>query len=111
MDSNYYITIRRFIHVFQSKVLGIPDEECINQYKTAKDDKKSGVEYCMAAGEATADKMLVASADFSGNEIPEQEEENEADGQTEEVQSGEEEQQENNASGSALHNLSSFLLL
>ena len=110
LDSNYYITIRRFIHVFQSKVLGIPDEECINQYKTAKDDKKSGVEYCMAAGEATADKMLVASADFSGNEIPEQEEENEADGQTEEVQSGEEEQQESDAEAYANGRLDIFRL-
>ena len=110
LDSNYYITIRRFIHVFQSKVLGIPDEKCINQYKTAKDDKKSGVEYCMAAGEATADKMLVASADFSGNEIPEQEEENEADGQTEEVQSGEEEQQKSDAEAYANGRLDIFRL-
>ncbi|MDE5931927.1 MAG: O-antigen ligase family protein, partial [Lachnospiraceae bacterium] len=74
LDSNYYITIRRFIHVFQSKVLGIPDEECINQYKTAKADRESDTEYCMAAGGFAADGMLVASTDFSGSEISGQEE-------------------------------------
>lgn len=66
MDSNYYMTIRRFLHVFELKVLGIPEEECINQYKTAKDDRQGGNAY------AAADKMLVASADLSGGEIPEE---------------------------------------
>ena len=93
LDSNYYMTIRRFIHVFQSKVLGIPDEKCINQYKTAKDDKKRDAEYRMAAGGFITDKMLVASSDFSGNEISGQEEET----QEEDEQQNEEEQQESDA--------------
>ena len=97
LDSNYYMTFRRFIHVFQSKVLGIPDEECINQYKTAKDDKKRDVEYCLAAEGSAEDMMLVASADFSGNGISGQEEEGGADGQEEEDQSDEEEQRESDA--------------
>ncbi len=83
LDSNYYMTVRRFLHVFQSKVLGIPEEECINQYKTVKDDRKSdngyyaGREPCSLLKEEnlTNDKMLVASSDFSGSEISEQEEE------------------------------------
>ena len=56
LDSNYYMTIRRFVHVFQLKILGIPEEKCIFQYTIAKDDRQ-------------VDKMLVASADLSGGEI------------------------------------------
>ena len=56
LDSNYYMTIRRFVHVFELKILGIPEEKCIFQYTIAKDDN-------------TVDKMLVASADLSGGEI------------------------------------------
>jgi len=89
LDSNYYMTMRRFIHVFQSKVLGVPDEKCINQYKTVKDDRKSDTGYCMADEDSAADKMLVVSADLSGGEIPGQEE----DG----GQSDEGEQQESDA--------------
>lgn len=87
LDSNYYITVRRFLHVFQLKVLGIPEEECINQYKTVKDDKKSNNGLyaetdrndLIAEEILTDDKLLVASSDFSGNEISEQEEEPESD--------------------------------
>lgn len=80
LDSNYYMTVRRFLHVFQSKVLGIPEEECINQYKTVKDDRKSDNGYYVGNSllreeNLTNDKMLVASSDFSGSEISEQEEE------------------------------------
>lgn len=80
LDSNYYMTVRRFLHVFQSKVLGIPEEECINQYKTVKDDRKSDNGYyadntLLREENLTNDKMLVASSDFSGSEISEQEEE------------------------------------
>lgn len=98
LDSNYYMTLRRFIHVFQSKVLGIPDEECINQYKTAKDDRKRDAGYCMAAGDFLTDEMLVASADFSGSGISGQAEESGADEQAEEDgQSDGEERQESDA--------------
>lgn len=80
LDSNYYMTVRRFLHVFQSKVFGIPEEECINQYKTVKDDRKSDNGYyvdnsLLREENLTSDKMLVASSDFSGSEISEQEEE------------------------------------
>ena len=72
LDSNYYMTIRRFLHVFELKVLGIPEEECINQYKTAKDDRVG------SDGYALVDRMLVASADLSGGEIPDGSEPEEA---------------------------------
>lgn len=67
LDSHYYMTLRRFIHVFQMKVFGIPEEECINQYKIVKDDSNNNSltdQSCFAA-----DGMLVASAELSGNEI------------------------------------------
>ncbi len=66
LDSNYYMTIRRFVHVFELKILGIPEEKCIFQYTIAKDDRQ-------------VDKMLVASADLSGGEISAEE----AEGQEE----------------------------
>ena len=59
MDSKYYITIRRFLQVFEMKVLGIPEDKCIKSFDYAKDDI------------VPVDKMLVVSADFSGDQIPE----------------------------------------
>lgn len=59
MDSKYYITIRRFLQVFEMKVLGIPEDKCIKSFDYAKGD------------DVKADKMLVVSADFSGDQIPE----------------------------------------
>lgn len=32
MDSYYYITVERFIQTFQMKVLGMPDEKCLNAF-------------------------------------------------------------------------------
>ncbi len=32
MDSYYYITVERFVQVFQMKVLGIPEEDCLNAF-------------------------------------------------------------------------------
>ncbi|RKI84023.1 hypothetical protein D7V83_06930 [bacterium 0.1xD8-71] len=32
MDSYYYITVERFVQVFQMKVLGVPEEECLNAF-------------------------------------------------------------------------------
>ncbi|MCM1251743.1 MAG: hypothetical protein NC321_02905 [Clostridium sp.] len=78
LDSYYYMTVRRFLHVFEMKVLGIPEEKCINQYKIVKDDKQRENEY-LSAEYARADKMLVASSELSGGEISGQEEQNESD--------------------------------
>lgn len=32
MDSYYYITVERFVQVFQMKVLGVPEEKCLNAF-------------------------------------------------------------------------------
>lgn len=87
LDSNYYMTVRRFLHVFQLKVLGIPEEECINQYKTVKDDRNGNdgnyvdkdTDSMIVKESLTNDAMLIASSDFSGSEISGQEEQQESD--------------------------------
>lgn len=38
MDSVYYITIQRFIQVFQLKILGMPEDKCINAFNYVKND-------------------------------------------------------------------------
>lgn len=38
MDSNYYITIQRFVQVFQMKVLGIPEEKCVEANCIVRED-------------------------------------------------------------------------
>ncbi len=64
MDSKYYISLRRFIQVFQMKVLGIPEDDCIKSF-----------DYADAGGcnEQVDDSedILIASADASGAMIPE----------------------------------------
>lgn len=61
-DSRYYITIRRFIQVFENKVLGIPEGKCIVPYKKPDLYSKG---------------MLVASAALSGAQFSEAESQNE----------------------------------
>lgn len=65
MDSYYYMTIRRFIHVFELKVLGIPEEKCINQYNFAQNGRTDGF-LCK-----NADEILVASTELSGEMVGE----------------------------------------
>lgn len=61
MDSYYYITIERFIQTFQMKVLGIPEEKCLNAFLFfSKADKTS--EYRSPYLELGS-KMLLASAE------------------------------------------------
>ncbi len=38
MNSNYYITIQRFVQVFQMKVLGIPEERCVEANCIVRED-------------------------------------------------------------------------
>ncbi len=63
MDSCFYMTPRRFLHVFELKVLGIPEEKCINQYIVTRSERQ------YPEGYRRPDRMLVASADLSGGEL------------------------------------------
>lgn len=56
MDSKYYISLRRFIQVFQMKVLGIPEDDCIKSFNYAKDD--------------SIDRFLIASTEVSAAALP-----------------------------------------
>ncbi len=40
MDSRYYITIRRFVQVFQMKVLGVPEDKCIRGYSVRENGER-----------------------------------------------------------------------
>ncbi len=92
LDSNYYMTLRRFIHVFQMKVFGIPEEECINQYKIVKNERN---DINLIDGNFAGDGMLVVTSDFSGDEISAEEAQDTEDMPEEESeeQSVEEEQE------------------
>lgn len=52
-DSRYYINIQRLIQVFQMKVLGMPEEKCIEAHSIVKNDSI----------DALGDRMLLVSAD------------------------------------------------
>ncbi|MCM1086935.1 MAG: hypothetical protein NC419_02185 [Muribaculaceae bacterium] len=70
LDSKYYITIRRFLQVFEMKVLGIPEEKCIKSFDYAQDEgKKAGAEMLVASVELPDEEILVASSALSGKEI------------------------------------------
>lgn len=56
MDAGYYMTIRRFVQLFETKILGIPEEKCVKSIITARNDRN-------------IDKMLVASVNLSGAEF------------------------------------------
>lgn len=42
MDSYYYITVQRFVQVFQMKVLGMPEEKCVDSHYIVADAKDNG---------------------------------------------------------------------
>ncbi len=71
MDSYYYITIQRFIQVFQMKILGIPEEESLRavyMVSDAGDQMKDGLYL------ADTEEILLASAQDVPVEAPAQEE-------------------------------------
>ena len=72
-DSRYYITIRRFIQLFEERVLGIPEDKCIVPYE--KRDLYS-------------EGMLVASTDLSGLAVSGDEDPNDAEEKIESYTSG-----------------------
>ena len=65
MDSEYYITVRRFIQLFENKILGIPEEKCIAVFHDAQ--AESIIDF---SGE-----VLVASEAVSGTMLSEEESE------------------------------------
>lgn len=60
MDSNYYITVQRFVQVFQMKVLGMPDEKCVRAGNIARGN---GEKYFRNALFEDREEILLASAD------------------------------------------------
>ncbi len=60
MDSNYYITIQRFVQVFQMKVLGMPDEKCVRAGNIARLDEEQRFHNALFEDRT---KILVASTE------------------------------------------------
>lgn len=56
MDSYYYITIERFVQVFQMKVLGIPEERCVHAGNWVRNEEKLPTDWFLPV-----EKMLLAS--------------------------------------------------
>ena len=71
MDSYYYITIERFIQTFQLKVLGIPEEECLDAFLFfSKTDKTS--EYRSPYLELGSKILLASAEDMAAKEKEEE---------------------------------------
>lgn len=71
MDSYHYITIERFIQTFQMKVLGLPEEECLNAFLFfSKADKTS--EYRSPYLELGSKILLASTEDMAAKEKEEE---------------------------------------
>lgn len=64
MDSKYYITVRRFIQLFENRILGIPEEQCIKSFDYAQAESNDD------SGEI---EILLASLEVSGSMFSEEE--------------------------------------
>ena len=73
MVSYYYITVERFVQVFQMKVLGIPEEECLNAFLFFSSADEAPV-YKMHL-EEQAPILLVSTEDMAAAAAQEAEEE------------------------------------
>lgn len=62
MDSKYYITVRRFIQLFENKILGIPEEKCLKSFDYAQKEAYSG-EILVASTEVTG-MMLTGEEEY-----------------------------------------------
>ena len=72
MNSYYYITIERFIQTFQMKVLGVPEERCLNAFLFfSRADGESS--YRSPYLENGAKRLLVSTEDMAAAERAEEE--------------------------------------
>ncbi|MDE7197611.1 MAG: hypothetical protein K2O15_01880 [Lachnospiraceae bacterium] len=72
MDSYYYITVERFIQTFQMKVLGIPEEKCLNAFLYfSRGDGES--EYRSPYLENGGKRLLASAEDMAAAEAAEEE--------------------------------------
>ena len=71
MDSNYYITIQRFVQVFQMKVLGIPEDKCVEANCIVREDGEPA--YINSYFENGAKLLLASQEDMASGGEEEQE--------------------------------------
>ena len=65
MDSNYYITIQRFIQIFQMKILGIPEEESLKAVFIRSDADETVMHNKLFA--RTGEILLASAEGVTGN--------------------------------------------
>ena len=80
-DSNYYITIQRFVQVFQMKVLGIPEEKCVEAICIVREDGEPA--YINDYFENGTRLLLASEEDMAASGEEEQEEESYTNGRLE----------------------------
>ena len=78
MDSYYYITVERFIQTFQMKVLGVPEDRCLNAFLFFS--RLEGESEYRSPYLEQGKKLLLASAEDMGTEALEEEEESYTNG-------------------------------
>lgn len=67
MDSKYYITVRRFIQLFENRILGIPEDQCIKSFDYAQIENYDDV---IGYDDVREQEILVASVEVSGAMLP-----------------------------------------
>jgi len=72
MDSYYYITVERFIQTFQMKVLGIPEEKCLNAFLYFSRENGES-EYRSPYLEKGEKRLLASAEDMAAAEAAEEE--------------------------------------
>lgn len=72
MDSYYYITVERFIQTFQMKVLGIPEEKCLNAFLYFSRGNGES-EYRSPYLEKGSKRLLASAEDMAAAEAAEEE--------------------------------------
>jgi hypothetical protein len=67
MDSGYYITIQRFVQVFQMKVLGIPEERCVEAICIVREDGEPTYLNSYFRNMDSAEMLLASETDMGVN--------------------------------------------
>lgn len=81
MDSNYYITIQRFVQVFQMKVLGIPEDQCVEAICIVREDGEPA--YINSYFENGKELLLASEEDMAASGEEEQEDDSYTNGRME----------------------------
>ncbi len=80
MDSGYYITIQRFVQVFQMKVFGIPEEKCVKAESLVRGEEVQEQPLPGALFADVAPILLASTEDIAAQSFEEEEEDSYTNG-------------------------------